>query len=192
MKYAADYREQAWIMKQGKWGILALITFIYAVIMGICSALDKIYIGWIISIIISGPFAYGITAVSLDVIRDCKVMIETMFCGFKEFGRSLALFLINTILVLLWTLLFIIPGIIKVISYSMSYYVLIDNPELSANEARIQSMEMMRGNKWRLFCLQISFIGWFFLSILTCGILFFWVLPYQQAATAAFYEDVKN
>ena len=72
----------------------------------------------------------------------------------------------------------------------MSYYILIDNPGLSANEARKRSMAMMRGNKWRLFCLDFSFIGWIVLCVLTFGILVFWVAPYQEAARAEFYQDL--
>ena len=76
-------------------------------------------------------------------------------------------------------------------AYSMSYYILKDNPELSANEARKQSIEMMRGNKWRLFCLDFSFIGWSLLSMFTFGILMLWVTPVMQASHAAFYESLK-
>lgn len=86
--------------------------------------------------------------------------------------------------------MFLIPGIIKAYSYSMSYFVLTDHPELSANEARKRSMQLMRGKKWKLFCLQISFIGWGFLILLTLGILSFWVVPYMQTATAEFYTDL--
>ena len=74
----------------------------------------------------------------------------------------------------------------------MSYYILADNPQMSCNDARVTSMEMMKGNKWRLFCLWFSFIGWWLLSILTLGILFLWTIPYMQVATAAFYDDLKT
>lgn len=70
----------------------------------------------------------------------------------------------------------------------MSYYVLADNPEISANEARKRSMQIMRGNKWRLFCLDFSFIGWWLLTVLTLGILSFWIQPYKESACAAFYS----
>ena len=66
------------------------------------------------------------------------------------------------------------------------------HPDMNPNDARKASMEMMKGNKWRLFCLELSFIGWCILSTLTFGILYFWVLPYMQSAMAAFYESIKN
>ena len=72
----------------------------------------------------------------------------------------------------------------------MSYYILADKPTLTATEIRHRSIELMRGNKWRLFCLEISFIGWWILCILTLGILSFWIIPYQQSAIAAFYQSL--
>ena len=91
----------------------------------------------------------------------------------------------------LWTLLFIIPGIIKAFSYAMSPYILEENPELSANEAIDRSRAMMKGHKFDLFWLYLSFIGWGFLCIFTLGIGLLWLMPYMQTAEAAFYEDVK-
>ena len=72
----------------------------------------------------------------------------------------------------------------------MSYFILADDPNIPANEARKRSMEMMRGNKWRLFCLDFSFFGWILLSILTLGVLYFWIIPYIQTARAEFYQDL--
>ena len=91
----------------------------------------------------------------------------------------------------LWSLLFVIPGIIATYSYSMSFYILRDNPDMDANAARKASIEMMKGNKWKLFCLELSFIGWMLLSMLTFGILLLWVGPYMETAKAAFYEELK-
>lgn len=158
--------------------------------MGVCSALSAIYIGGIVSLLVSGPFALGLTWISLTVVRGGNPKIEMLFSGFKQFGRAFLLNLLIGIFVFLWALLLIIPGIIKAYSYSMSFYILADNPEMSANDARKKSMEMMQGNKWRLFCLHFSFIGWGLLCILTLGILTFWVMPYEQAAEAEFYQSL--
>ena len=91
-----------------------------------------------------------------------------------------------------WTILFYIPGIVKTYSYAMTPYILLDKPELSANEAITDSRMMMRGHKMELFLLDLSFIGWILLSILTCGILFIYVVPYMQAARAEFYRTLKG
>jgi uncharacterized membrane protein len=92
---------------------------------------------------------------------------------------------------LLWTLLFIIPGIIKSLSYAMTPFVLRDNPEMKNNEAIELSMKMMDGHKGDLFWLYLTFIGWGILCIFTFGIGYFWFAPYVQASTAQFYEEVK-
>lgn len=92
----------------------------------------------------------------------------------------------------LWTLLLIIPGIIAAFSYAMTPYILEENPYMPINEAIRQSKVMMYGNKWRLFCLEISFIGWALLSVLTCGIGFLWLAPYINAAECAFFFDVSG
>ncbi|HHV09035.1 MAG TPA: DUF975 family protein [Clostridiales bacterium] len=108
------------------------------------------------------------------------------------FGRAFLLRLLMTIFTFLWTLLLIIPGIIAVYSYAMAPYILEENPGMTATEAITCSKEMMRGNKWRLFCLQISFIGWVILCIFTCGIGFLWLSPYMAMAEVAFFYDVSG
>jgi uncharacterized membrane protein len=97
------------------------------------------------------------------------------------------------IFIWLWMLLLIIPGIIMSFAYAMTLYIVADSEYkgLSAMDAIRRSREMMRGYKWKLFCLQLRFLGWILLSILTFGILFFWVVPYIQMATINFYKDVK-
>lgn len=92
----------------------------------------------------------------------------------------------------LWSLLFIIPGIIAAYSYAMTGYILAEDPELTAGEAISRSKEMMSGNRFRLFCLQFSFIGWEILSALTLGIGNLWLRPYKQAAVAAFYREISG
>jgi len=99
---------------------------------------------------------------------------------------------LRTIYVLLWSLLFVIPGIIASFSYAMTDYILAENPEMSASEAISRSKEMMEGNRFRLFCLEFSFIGWSILCAFTLGIGNLWLTPYRQAATAAFYREVSG
>lgn len=184
---AKDYRQSAWKSLSGKWGVCVLAYLIFDLISAACAGGSYIGIGAVIGLIIMGPMMVGMSIVALNVARDKEVEVGMLFKGFNDFTRSLVLYITNNIFIGLWALLFIIPGIIKTFSYSMSYYILIDNPNMSANEARKKSMEMMKGNKWRLFCLQFSFIGWFLLSLLTFGILMFWVAPYLEVAKAKFY-----
>lgn len=120
-----------------------------------------------------------------EVLRN-SVRIATDHYWHKVWGMLLA-----AIFTFLWTLLLIIPGIVKSFSYAMTKYILEENPELSANEAIDRSRAMMRGHKFDLFWLYLSFIGWVILSIITCGIGFIWLVPYMETAEAAFYEEVK-
>ena len=96
-----------------------------------------------------------------------------------------------SIFIFLWSLLLVIPGIVKMFSYSMTPFILEENPELSANEAIDRSRAMMKGHKFDFFWLLLSFIGWFLLGLLTLGIGYLWLYPYMQTTAAAFYEDVK-
>ena len=98
--------------------------------------------------------------------------------------------LLVTLYTVLWMLLFIIPGIVAAFRYSMTFYILAENPELSASEAINRSKELMDGNKWRFFCLGASFIGWIILTLFTLGIGNLFLNPYMQAAHAAFYRDI--
>ena len=92
----------------------------------------------------------------------------------------------------LWTLLLIIPGIIAVLSYSMTFYILADDNSIGAMEAIDKSKKMMDGYKWKYFCLGLRFIGWSLLCILTLGIGFLWLLPYMQVSVVKFYDDIKE
>lgn len=180
-----QFRAQARESIRGKWNSLALIWFVYVIIS---SAVAYTAIG---ALIVLGPFSVALAMISIRVIRNEQFELKNLFDGFYNFMNSFLLGLVNTIFIALWSLLFIVPGIIKSLSYSMSYYVMAENPEISQENARQESIKMMEGNKMRLFCLNFSFIGWILLSILTFGILLFWVLPYMQAANAAFYEEIK-
>ena len=196
MKKAKEFRRQAWNSIRGKRGSLVIPYLVYLVIFGCVGALSVIpslgaVLGSIVTLIITGPFSLGLSIISLNIVRGDNVTVNNLFVGFKRFLDAFLANLINGILIALWSLLFIIPGIIKGYSYSMTYYILADNPSMTANDARKKSMDIMRGNKWRLFCLQLSFIGWLLLCVLTLGILTLWISPYIQTATAAFYEDIS-
>ena len=190
MKRAKELRASAWEKKKGRWGMLALVFFIYSLIMAACAALSYVVVGAVAVLLLSGPLMLGFTMVCLAVSRRQGASLSKLFEGFSRFGDSLVLFLLMDIFIFLWSLLLVIPGIIKMYSYSMSWFVLHDRPDLTGNEARKRSMYLMKGHKWRLFCLDFSFIGWYLLSALTLGILAFWVTPYHMTARAEFYQEL--
>lgn len=203
---AKDFRKQAYKTLENKWGTAVLSVLIYSLIVGALSFVfnvvgkggsiltDMIKGGpqLIITSLVAGPLELGLVIVCVNIIRGKEATVENLFDGFKNFATSFTLSLVNSIFITLWSLLLIVPGIIKTYAYSMSYYILNDNPEMSQSEARKASIEMMKGHKGELFCLHFSFIGWYLLSFLTLGILSFWVSAYLKVATAAFYENLKK
>ncbi len=190
MQKARDFRREAWQKLSGNWGTMIAITLVFSLISSVCAGLAYIYVGAIAEIVLIGPLTLGVTIANINLIRKGEVEFTSMFDGFKNFVSALCAYLLVVIFTFLWSLLFVIPGIIKSYSYSMTMYILADHPEMGANDARKASIRLMKGNKWRLFCLQFSFIGWILLSMLTFGILMIWISPYMKAAEAAFYNSL--
>lgn len=173
---------------------LELSDQLTAIIIGICLAIISIalVIG-IVRFILGSIILVGYDQFNLDWIDGQKApTIGTLFGFFKNWKTVIAAMFLLKLYVFLWTLLFIIPGIIASYSYAMTGYILAEHPELTASEALKQSKQMMSGNRGRLFCLQLSFIGWDLLCSFTLGIGNLWLVPYKQAATAAFYREVSG
>src|ERR1035437_5709708 len=173
-----------------KWG-LVIGTFALYLIITIPIACIPVA-GWIISILISGSMSIGIAIFTLSVSRNQDAQLAQIFEGFQKFNVGLAAYLLIAIFVILWMLLLIIPGIIAALSYSMTYYIIADNDSIGALDAITKSKEMMRGNKWKLFCLGFRFFGWGLLCILSVGIGFLWLYPYMMVSFAQFYDDIKR
>lgn len=147
-----------------------------------------------ICFIVGGALTLGYARFNMNLVaRDRRaVYYSELFSQFRRLGAGFCMIFLRWLFVLLWSLLFIIPGIIASYSYSMTAYIMIDHPEYSAYEAIMASRDMMRGHKWRLFCLHISFIGWYILSALTWGIGLLWLNPYIEASNAAFYRELSQ
>lgn len=143
--------------------------------------------------VLGSVISLGYSRFNLDLVdRRKEPDIGTLFGFFPHWKNAAIAKLLETVYVFLWSLLFIIPGIIASYSYAMMPYILAEHPDMAPSEAIARSKEMMDGNRWRLFCLQFSFIGWGILSMLTLGIGNLWLRPYREAATAAFYRDVSG
>lgn len=100
--------------------------------------------------------------------------------------------LLITLKVLAWSLLFVIPGIVAAYRYSMATYIMAENPNMQATEAIERSKTLMDGRKGDLFCLDLSFIGWALLAVLTAGIGNLWLVPYMTVSRAAFYRSLPR
>jgi len=173
---------------KGKWGTVLLVVFIYMLIAVIPGSIPKI--GWIINLIIGGPIAFGISYYFLSFTRVKKPVLEDLFKGFSIFAKTFIAYILIVMFTILWALLLIVPGIIAAISYSMTFYIMADNGEMSGQDAIRKSKELMDGNKYRYFCLVCRFLGWFLLGILSLGIGFLWIVPYFMASNAGFYETL--
>lgn len=188
--------ENAVLMQQareslaGKWNIAVGTTAVYGLISIISSLLKGP--GRLIPLLISGPLIVGMATFALSISRNKEAHLEQIFTGFKKYGRSLAAYLLVIMFVILWMFLLIIPGIIAAISYSLTYFILVDDEMISAHDAIRKSKKMMYGYKWKFFRLEMRFVGWAILSICTLGIGFLWLIPYIQVTMAKFYDEVKT
>ena len=149
-------------------------------------------IGAVLSIFVTNAITVGVSNYFIKN-TDSKPSFADAFSGFKvKYGRNIGTLLLVGIKLVLWTLLFIVPGVIKTYEYAIIPYILADDPEISSKDAFKKAKQMMNGNKWRLFKLEFSFIGWAVLCVLTLGIGTFFLIPYVNAATAEFYVELKN
>lgn len=147
----------------------------------------------VIQLLIGGTIELGLKRYNLNLLtRENPPAFATLFSRFSIWGRAFGLRLVTSLLTFLWSLLFIVPGIIASYRYALAPYLMAENPDMGVMEAIARSKELMNGSKWRLFCLQLSFIGWNLLCVLTLGIGYLWLTPYQNAAEAAFYLEVTG
>ena len=178
---------------KGKWAQAVGTYLVYIVVVGAFSGTSRVLpLTGIVSLILAGPMFLGITIFSLSLARNQDARIEQIFNGFYNFGKALGAYLLMLVFILLWSVLLVIPGIIAALSYSMTFYIIADDPSVGAMEAIDKSIIMMAGYKWKYFCLMLRFLGWALLCILTLGIGFLWLMPYMQVSVAKFYDDVKS
>lgn len=179
---------------KGNIGILFLIMLIIAVISGVASTVCAVIpvVGPFIPVIIITPaFAISTIRVYQGLAIGKKPQASDAFSGFDDFWSAFKAFLLVGIYTFLWSLLFIIPGIIKSFSYSQTMYIVAENPGIGAKEAINRSKKMMEGHKFDLFVLALSFIGWYILAGFTFGILCIWLIPYVNATLINFYNSIK-
>lgn len=197
---------------KGKWGLGVALTFIVFLVTTIVPTIAEILLSggfsqWInqtetpviadmVNLLISFLFI-PLTVASywffLSIARWDDPRISEVFAVYKEWELSLKLIgtsILVGIFTILWSLLLIIPGIIKGLSYSQVFFLLRDNPQLSALEAITESKIKMKGYKWKYFMMNLSFIGWAFIAIFTFGIGFLWLTPYISTANATFYNEL--
>ena len=170
-----------------RYWLCVIVLLLYSLIIGAGS-----YTG-IVAILLAGPLEVGLCAFSIRLQQGAEVNVATMFLSAFDlgFGRKLGGYWWRQLFTFLWSMLFVIPGIVKSLSYAMQSYILADCPDVTAKDSLKLSMRMMQGQKMRLFVLGLSFIGWALLSGITGGILaLLYVGPYLQQTMAQFYHEV--
>ncbi len=186
------------IFESGDWSLMDLdglipqeyqITFV--AIMAAIAFLSFAFM--ILHFVIGGAITLGYVKFNLNLVDGKPVAVAQLFSEFGRLWKGIGMQVQRFVYIFLWSLLFVIPGIYASYGYAMTPYILLEHPEMSANDAITASKEIMNGNRWRLFCLEISFLGWSFLVVLfTLGIGILWLYPYMQASFAAFYREVSR
>ena len=190
MKTRAELKEKAKQQIKGNIGMLFVIALIIGAISGAAGAFPPLAL--VVSIIVTPAFSISIIRVYQELARNGKKPeAKDAFAGFDDFWTGFkALFLVG-LFTFLWSLLFVIPGIIKSFSYSQTMMIVAENKGIGAREAINRSKAMMDGRKMDYFVLGLSFIGWGLLCCITLGIAAIWVGPYMQATMVNFYNDIK-
>ena len=198
MKTISEYKDMALQSLEGKWtkGVVAtIIYFIAASILGqtggfFPSPEVQAVASLGISLLLL-PMAWSFAVYFLRLIRDEDISYSRLFDGYQQFARTFLTELLKALYIILWSILLIVPGIIKSYSYAMTEFVMKDDDTLAYNAAIEKSMALMEGHKMQLFLIDLSMIGWIILSLLTLGIGFIFLEPYMYACHAHFYEDLK-
>lgn len=186
----AELKSAAKEQISGKIGTLFIMMLIIVVVSFLCTLIPVV--GGIVSFVITPAFSLSLCMVYLKITKKETIEVNDLFSGFNKTGRALWLNILVSVFTFLWSLLLFIPGLIKQYAYSMSFYVLADNPELTANEAIAKSQEIMNGHKWDLFVLHLSFFFWYLLVGITFGVAAVYVVPYLSATVANFYNSIKE
>ena len=189
----AELKARAKQQIKGKIGILFVITLIIGLISGVASAvLAFVPLGSLaVSIIVTPAFALSLVRVYVNLFGGKAPEVKDAFSGFDDFWSAFKVTFLVGLYTFLWSLLFVIPGIIKAYSYSMSLYILAENKGKSARECINESKAMTEGHKMELFVLELSFFGWALLTAITFGIAGIWVVPYMQATMVNAYNSLK-
>ena len=214
MRDNTSYKNEALAALRGRWApsVLAVLVYVGVVLVLLTPYLIKAFtltdttdleaakglmvwfwVYFLGLIFVGFPLMVGLvnSFKKLLTTGDDRVTENEFKIGFGNWLHHVWGYLLRSIFTFLWTLLFLIPGIVKSLAYAMTNYILVDYPELSANRAIDLSQEMMDGHKYDLLYLYLGFAGWYILSIFTLGIGLFWLIPYAQTAQASFYQDVK-
>ena len=172
------------------WPLSVVVCLVYGLLVGIPSELNS-YGEWL-SILVAGPLQLGLCIYFLKISNGIDPSFFDLFEGFKPLLNVLFVFIILNVLTILGLIFFIVPGIIVSLGFSMTYYIIAEQPEISINEALELSWKMMDGNKMELFNLHLRFLPWYLLGLLFFIIGVFFVIPWHNLTIASYYKTIKK
>ena len=198
----AELKSRAKEQLKGKWAIAVGTVLVANIILevdvgykvasklgieGLSYSLD------LIALLLGGVISVGLCRFLLDMAtKRREPRFDTLFSSFNIYLKTLGLNILITLAVLAGTLLFIVPGIIVSLMFSQAFYILSEDPSKSITQCINESVNLMSGHKWELFYLNLTFIGWWLLSLVTLGIAALWVAPYQKLTEANYYLYLNN
>lgn len=208
----SQIKKQAKQALKGHWGSAVLITFIIFLLNAVLPLLLEVIVSggvtnwtdqestpmgvnlveFVLSILLI-PLSITICWFYLNMVRENEPLISQVFSIYKDGSKILKLIgvsILQGVYVLLWSLLLFVPGIIKSLSYSQTFFLLKDHPEYTINQAITESKIRMKGYKWKYFLMNLSFIGWAILCGVTLGIGYLWLIPYISTSAAIFYNEL--
>ncbi len=208
----SEIKRRARAELKGKWGLAISLTLVVFVINSVPSTIVNVLFGGgfpngvhhseppigasLFQIILSIaliPLSVAVYWFYLNLVRDNRTELTEVFLIYKDSTatfKAIGVSLLQGIFIFLWSLLLIIPGIIMGLAYSQSYFLLKDHPEYTVSQAIAESRVRMKGYKGKYFLMDLSFIGWGILSVLSLGIGFLWLVPYMSASMAEFYNEL--
>ncbi|MBQ8002795.1 MAG: DUF975 family protein, partial [Clostridia bacterium] len=165
------------------WGVLGAFIGI-VVLIGLVIGIAYFILGSFVQV--------GYAKFNLNAVDGAAMSLDNLFSYISQWKRTALASFLQSLYIFLWSCLLVVPGIVASYSYAMTKYILAEDDTISPNEAITRSKELMRGNRWRLFCLEFSFIGWALLTTFTFGVGNLWLTPYTHAAEAAFYRHITG
>ncbi|MCM3629605.1 DUF975 family protein [Paenibacillus glycanilyticus] len=190
----SELRARARDSLRGNWGKAIggfVLSMLMAAVLSLLNYLIPI-LGNLIGILVSGAISLGLISFFLGIARKENPPVSEVFSGFSLLIKAFCLYFMVGLFTFLWTLLFIIPGIVAALRYSQAYFILRDNPDIGVMDAIRESKQLMIGNKWRYFVLQLTFIGWAILAAIPCGLGYLWLCPYISVTQAHFYDEITG
>ncbi len=175
---------------KGKIGILFAISLLIGLISGALGSIPVV--GTIASMLLSGAFSLATISIYMGITEGRKPELGDMFSQLKNCLPAFCTTFLVGLYTFLWSLLLVIPGIVKGCAYSQAMYILAEDPSMGASEAIRRSKTMMEGHKMEYFLLGLSFMGWAILAVFTLGILYIWLIPYMSATYANYYKSLKG